>query len=151
MAEDSKPEHVPLRDYNILDQDLQRSPIRQLARGRRFQGDMTDLEMWRSGRRLSDGASKEFRKSLEKAALDERTLPKWDRTVRNCRSSQTFISCLIDDMQWALGNLNAPINLIHLEEMAVFVHESHFLMPCYVILDPSWEIGLSSVFGEKRG
>jgi hypothetical protein len=96
----------------------------------RFERDMNDanhpssmLEEWRSGRRLSDGASLEFRNSLEKKMF-QRHLPNWKKTVRNSRGSQTYISCLIDDLQWALTNLDAPVDMHHLEEMAIFIHES---------------------------
>ena len=85
------------------------------------------LEIWRSGRRLSDGASEEFKKTIQRAS-QEKNLPTWNRTVRNTRSSQTYITCLIDDLQWALTNLGATTNttipMKDIETMAIFIHES---------------------------
>jgi hypothetical protein len=79
----------------------------------------TMLEKWRSGRRLSDGASLQFQKQLS-----ERHLKDWTKKVRNTRGSQTYISCLIEDLEWALTNLDAPVDMHYLEEMAIFIHES---------------------------
>ena len=108
----------------------------------------TMLEVWRSGRRLSDGASRTFQRSysqlranstrslastvIQEDSVDEadddgdKALPVWKRTMRNCRSSQTYISCLIDDLQWALMSLNSSRSqdLQHLEDMAIFIHDS---------------------------
>ena len=83
------------------------------------------LEEWRSGRRLSDGASLQVRKSLlQKEMSEDRRLPNRKKTVRNSIGSKTYISSLIDDLQWALTNLGAAVDMHHLEEMAVFIHES---------------------------
>jgi hypothetical protein len=81
----------------------------------------THLESFRSSRRLSEGASGEFRRLLRK---DSKHLPIWNRTKRENRSSQTYISCLIDDMIWALTFMEAPTDWKHVEEMAVFIHET---------------------------
>lgn len=85
-------------------------------------GATTLLEEWRSGRRLADGASMEFRRSFIKEG--NINFPIWEKTVRNSRGSNTYISCLIDDLNWALTNLEAPVDMHHLEEMAIFIHES---------------------------
>ena len=105
----------------------------------------TMLEVWRSGRRLSDGASRTFQRNYSQRALssrslastviqedsahetdDDKALPVWKRTVRNCRSSQTYVSCLIDDLQWALMSLGSTRaqDLQYLEDMAIFIHDS---------------------------
>jgi len=81
----------------------------------------THLEAYRSHRRLSEGASGEFRRLLRK---DSKHLPIWNRTKRENRSSQTYISCLIDDLSWALKFMEVPIDWKHVEEMAVFIHET---------------------------
>jgi hypothetical protein len=56
---------------------------------------------------------------------DSKRLPTWNRSTRANRSSQTFISCLIDDLNWALSYLHGPTdNWKQVEAMAIFVHES---------------------------
>jgi hypothetical protein len=86
-------------------------------------GRTSTLEEWRSDRRLSAGASVQVRNSLEKQ-MSERHLKDWKKKVRNSRGSQTYISCLIEDLEWALTNLDAPVDMHHLEEMAIFIHQS---------------------------
>ena len=81
------------------------------------------LEEWRSGRRLSTGASLQVRKSLEKQ-MSLCHLPNWKETDRKVGGSQTYISGLIDDLEWALTNLDASVDRHHLEEMANFIYES---------------------------
>jgi hypothetical protein len=125
MSEPSKP--PPQEDQGSLEkfqQDMDDVQDQSLPRTTNSRDERrTMLEMWRSGRRLSDGASLELRNSLEKQ-ISERNLPNWKKTVGSSRSSQTYISCLIDDLQWALTNLDAPVDMNHLEEMAIFIHES---------------------------
>ena len=80
------------------------------------------LEYFRSVRRLSDGASDEFRSLMRK---NSKHLPVFNRTQRENRSSQTYVSCLIDDLSWALQFMEVhPIDLKHVEEMAVFIHQA---------------------------
>jgi hypothetical protein len=99
------------------------------SKSKRLQGRGTSsssrhkLELYRSVRRLSDGASAAFRQ-LWRQDQGSNELPQWNRTIRTNRSSQTFISCLIDDLQWALQSLGGSTTWQPLEQMAIFIHES---------------------------